>query len=157
MTVTFRPLVALGLSAALALPLAVQAAEPEDAIDYRQSALSVMAWQLGPMGDMAQGDIEYDAEEFATRANNLAAVAHLPWEGFMEGTLQGDDHDAETDALAKIADDWEGFEEKQETFKQEAATLAQMVEDGEEFNALRGQVGAVGNSCKGCHDDFRAE
>lgn len=157
MTVTFRPLLALGLSAALALPLVAQAAEPEDAIHYRQSALSVMGWQMGPMGAMAQGDIEYDADEFATRANNLAAVAHLPWEGFTEGTLQGDDHGVETDALADIGDDWEGFEERQETFKQEAATLAQMVDDGEEFSALRRQVGAVGKSCKGCHDDFRAE
>lgn len=157
MTVTFRPLLALGLSAALALPLAAQAAEPKDAIDYRQSALTVMGWQMGPMGAMAQGDIEYDEQEFATRANNLADVAHLPWEAFMEGTLRGDGHGVETGALAKIDDDWEGFEERQETFKQEAATLARMVEDGEEFNALRRQVGAVGNSCKGCHDDFRAE
>ncbi|MDY7117590.1 cytochrome c [Halomonas sp. SSL-5] len=157
MTVTLRPLLSLGLSAALMLPLAAQAAEPEDAIEYRQSALRVMAWQLGPMGDMAQGDIDYDEEEFATRARNLASVAHLPWEGFMEGTLRGDDHTAETDALAKIGDDWSGFEEKQETLKQEVATLARMVDDDEEFSALRRQVGAVGNSCKGCHDDFRAE
>lgn len=157
MTVTFRPLLALGLSAALALPLAAQAADPEDAIHYRQSALSVMGWQMGPMGAMAKGDIEYDADEFATRANNLAAVAHLPWEGFTEGSLQGDDHGVETDALAEIGEDREGFAERQETLKQETATLAQMVDDGEDFSALRRQVGAVGKSCKGCHDDFRAE
>ncbi|TDB05494.1 c-type cytochrome [Halomonas marinisediminis] len=157
MTVTFRPLIALGLSATLALPIVAQAAEPEDAIHYRQSALSVMGWQMGPMGAMAKGDMEYDEEAFATRANNLAAVAHLPWEGFMEGTLRGDGHGVETGALAKIGDDWAGFEERQKTFEQEAATLAQMVKDGEAFSALRAQVGAVGKSCKGCHDDYRAE
>lgn len=157
MTVMFRPLIALGLSAALTLPLAAQAAEPEDAINYRQSALTVMGWQMGPMGAMAQGDMEYDEKEFATRAHNLAAVAHLPWEGFMEGTLRGDGHGVETGALAKIGDDWEGFEKRREAFKQEAATLAQIVDDGEEFSALRRQVGAVANSCKSCHDDYRAE
>ncbi|MGM1052045.1 MAG: c-type cytochrome [Pseudomonadota bacterium] len=157
MSVTLRSLLTLGLSAAIILPLTVLAADPEDAIDYRQSALRVLAWQLGPMGDMAQGDIDYDEELFATRTANLAAAANLPWEGFMEGTLQGDDHGAETDALAKIGDDWDGFREKQETFQQEAATLVQLVSNGEEFNVLRRQVGAVANSCKGCHDDFRAD
>ncbi|WP_404297556.1 c-type cytochrome [Halomonas sp.] len=157
MTVTLRSLLTLGLSAALILPLTAQAVDPEDAIEYRQSALRILAWQLGPMGDMAQGDIDYDEEHFATRAANLAAAANLPWEGFMEGTLQGDGHGTETDALAKIGDEWDGFRESQETFQQEAATLAQMVNDGEEFNVLRRQVGAVANSCKGCHDDYRAD
>jgi len=157
MTVTFRPLLALGLSVALMLPVIAQAADPEDAIEYRQSALRVLAWQLGPMGDMAQGNIDYDEEVFTTRAANLAAAAHLPWEGFMDGTLQGDDHGTETRALAAIDDDWDGFHERRETFQQEAATLAQMVDDGEEFSALRRQVGAVANSCKGCHDNYRAD
>ncbi|MGE4532123.1 c-type cytochrome [Halomonas sp.] len=157
MTVTLRPLLALGLSAALALPLATQAAEPDEAIEYRQSALRVLAWQLGPMGAMAQGEIDYDAEVFATKAANLAAAAPLPWEGFMEGTLRDDGHGVETEALAKIGDDWEGFHERRDTFIEEANTLAQMVDDGEEFAALRKQVGAVANSCKGCHDNYRAE
>ncbi len=157
MIVKIRPLLALSFSAALVLSITAHAADPEDAIEYRQSALRVLAWQLGPMGDMAQGNIDYDEEVFATRAANLAAAANLPWEGFMEGTLQGDGHGADTDALAKIGDEWNGFRERQETFQQESATLLQMVDDGEEFNALRRQVGAVANSCKGCHDDYRAD
>ncbi len=157
MFVTFRPLLALGLSAALLLPVTAQAADPEDAIEYRQSALRVMAWQLGPLGAMAQGDIDYDADVFAAKTDNLAAVAHLPWEGFMEGTLRGDDHAAETDALAAIADNWDDFEERQTTFQQEAGTLAQLVQDDAEFADLRRQVGAVANSCKGCHDEYRAD
>lgn len=157
MTVTFRPLLALGLSATLALPLAAQAAEPDEAIEYRQSALRVLAWQLGPMGAMAKGEIDYDAEVFASRAANLAAVAPLPWEGFMEGTLRDDGHGVETEALAKIGDDWEGFHERRDTFIEEANTLAKMVENGEEFADLRQQVGAVADSCKGCHDNYRAE
>ncbi|MFP4137695.1 MAG: c-type cytochrome [Halomonas sp.] len=157
MTVIFRPLLALGLAAALALPLAAQAADPEDAIEYRQSALRVLAWQLGPMGDMAKGDIEYDEEEFATRAANLAAAAPLPWEGFMDGTLRDDGHGVETDALADIDDDWDDFHERRDTFVEEADTLAKMVEDGEEFANLRRQVGTVADSCKSCHDEYRAE
>ncbi|WP_290783850.1 cytochrome c [Halomonas sp.] len=158
MTMTFRPLLAsLGVSAALLTSASAQALEVDKAIEYRQDALRVMAFQIGPLGDMAQGNIDYDADEFALRANNLASLAHLPWEAFIEGSLQGDDHGVDTDALAKIGDEWDGFRQRQETFQQESATLAQMVDDGEEFNALRRQVGAVANSCKACHDDYRAD
>ena len=158
MTMTFRPLLAsLGVSAALLTSASAQALEVDKAIEYRQDALRVLAFQIGPLGDMAQGNIDYDAEEFALRTNNLASLAHLPWEAFIEGSLQGDDHDVATDALAKIGDEWTGFRERQETLQQESATLAQMVDDGEEFSVLRRQVGAVANSCKGCHDDYRAD
>ncbi|QTF91094.1 cytochrome c [Halomonas sp. BM-2019] len=158
MAVTFRPLLAtLGLSALLLVPASAQALEVDKAIEYRQDALRVMAWQLGPMGDMAQGDIDYDAEAFARRASNLAAVSHLPWEGFIEGSLRNDGHGIETRALAAIGDDWADFEERQATLRQEAATLAEMAEAGEEFNALRRQVGAVVNSCRACHDNYRAD
>lgn len=75
----------------------------------------------------------------------------------MEGTLRDDGHGVETEALAKIGDDWEGFHERRDTFIEEANTLAKMVENGEEFADLRQQVGAVANSCKGCHDNYRAE
>ena len=90
MTVTLRPLLAtLGFSAALLAAASAQALEVDKAIEYRQDALRVMAFQTGPLGDMVQGNIDYDAEEFALRAGNLAALAHLPWEAFIEGSLQG--------------------------------------------------------------------
>lgn len=156
MTVTFRPLLAsLGLSAALLASASAQALEVDKAIEYRQDALRVMAFQTGPLGDMVQGNIDYDAEAFTLRANNLASLAHLPWEAFIEGSLQGDDHGIETDAMAAIADDMDDFNARAETLVEETATLAQMANDGEEFNALRRQMGSVVNTCRGCHDNYR--
>ncbi|AXY41516.1 c-type cytochrome [Halomonas alkalicola] len=158
MTATRRSLLApLGLCAALLASASAQALEVDKAIEYRQDALRVMAFQTGPLGDMVQGNIDYDAEEFALRAGNLAALAHLPWEAFIEGSLQGDGHGIETRALAVIGDDWAGFEERQATFRREAATLAEMVDDQAEFSDLRRQMGAVVNSCRGCHDNYRAD
>ncbi|MGQ7248330.1 c-type cytochrome [Halomonas sp. V046] len=128
----------------------------EDAIEYRQDALGVMAWQIGPLGQMAQGKREFDAEIFAQRAANLAAVAPLPWEGFVEGSLQNDDHGAETDALPAIADDRADFDERNQALVKETATLAELAR-GEDRDAMFEQVAKVGNTCKGCHDNFRAE
>ncbi|MDR9440811.1 MAG: cytochrome c [Halomonas sp.] len=131
-------------------------ADVDKAIEYRQDALSVMAWQIGPLGDMAQGKIDYDAEEFARRAENLDAVADLPWEGFVEGSLRGDNHGVDTDALAEIADDWEDFESRQQALVEEAAKLAELAQ-GDDFAAMRQQVASVADTCKGCHDNYRAE
>lgn len=156
MTVTRSSLLA---ATALAVALTASAgaqADAEQNIDYRQDALSVMAWQIGPLGDMAQGKIEFDAEEFTRRAENLAAVAPLPWEGFVEGSLQGDGHGIETDALSAIADDWEDFESRQQALIEESATLAELAQ-GDDVAAMRRQVAAVANTCKGCHDDYKAE
>ncbi|WP_416140638.1 c-type cytochrome [Halomonas sp. HK25] len=156
MTVTFRPLLtSLGLSAALLSSASVQALEVDKAIEYRQSALRVMAFQTGPLGDMVQGDIDYDAEDFALRANNLASLAHLPWEAFIEGSLQNDDHGIATEAMAVIADNRDDFISRQETLVDETDTLAQMANDGAEFDELRRQMGTVVDTCRGCHDNYR--
>ncbi|MCL7939122.1 cytochrome c [Halomonas sp. ATCH28] len=155
------PLSRLPLIAAATLSTALLAstssqADVDKAIEYRQDALGVMAWQIGPLGDMAQGKVDYDAEEFARRAENLAGVAHLPWEGFVEGSLRGDDHGVDTDALADIADDRADFESRQQTLIEETATLAELAR-GDDFTAMRRQVATVADTCKGCHDNYRAE
>ncbi|TDR57401.1 cytochrome c556 [Halomonas ventosae] len=148
-------LIAATLTTALLASTSSQA-DVDKAIEYRQDALGVMAWQIGPLGDMAQGKIDYDAETFARRAENLAAVAPLPWEGFVEGSLRGDDHGVDTDALADIAEDWEDFESRQQTLIEETATLAELAR-GDDFAAMRRQVATVADTCKGCHDNYRAE
>ena len=157
MTVTLRTcLAACGLSVGLAIAGTAQANDIEDAIHYRQSALSVIGWQLGPLGAMAQGDIDYDAEEFAYRAENLAFLVSLPWEGFVEGSLRDDGHGVDTDALAAIADDWEDFESRQQTLIEQTATLAELAQ-GDDFAAMRQQVADVAQTCRGCHDNYRAD
>ncbi|MFY0988955.1 c-type cytochrome [Halomonas sp. C05BenzN] len=157
MTVTSKPwLATLGLSLGLLASASVQAVDVDKAIQYRQDALRVMAWQMGPLGDMAQGNIDYDAERFALRAGNLAALAGLPWEGFVEGSLRGDGHGMDTDALAAIGDDRDDFEARHQSLVEETATLAALAE-GDDFAAMRRQVASVANTCKGCHDNYRAE
>lgn len=142
------------LATALSTAAIAQEIEPADAIDYRQSAFSVMAWHFGPMGQMAQGKIDYDAEEFASRAQTVNAVAGLPWEGFIDGSYMGDAHGVDTDALAKITDNLDDFQERKDTFMGNTATLAEVAQDGD-FDASRRAFAAVANSCKGCHDNYR--
>lgn len=145
------PLLALA-SLTGGLATAAQADDIGDAITYRQSAMEVIAWQLGPMSQMVKGDIDYDAEAFAERARRVANLAPLPWEGFIEGSY---DHKG-TDALTKIADNREDFDSKAQAFQDAAMQLAEVAGDGS-FDAVRAQFAKLGRSCKACHDDYRAE
>lgn len=149
------PLLGL-LCAGLTLTAAAQANDIQDAIEYRQSALRTLVWHFGPMGQMAQGRIDYDAEEFARRADNVAALAGLPWEGFVEGSLRGDGHGVDTDALAIIAENLDDFAARQATLREETAALAEVAAGGD-FNAVRRQFANVANTCRGCHDNYRAD
>ena len=73
------------LTAALLLvtlsTLAVAHEEEEEeghskAIDYRNSVMTVLKWNIGPMGKMVKGEMPYDEAAFARHAKDLAAVAH---------------------------------------------------------------------------------
>lgn len=84
----------LTLAAAVALPALVSAnpafKKTDDAIAYRQQTFQLMRIQIGNMGDMLKGKVEFNAETFQMRANNAAALSKMPWEAFYTGTDKGD-------------------------------------------------------------------
>ncbi|MGI9500447.1 MAG: cytochrome c, partial [Geminicoccaceae bacterium] len=47
------------------------------AVKARQGFMQVVAFQLGPLGAMAKGEMEYNAELAASNAKNLAALAAM--------------------------------------------------------------------------------
>ncbi|MBF8221603.1 c-type cytochrome [Halomonas sp. 328] len=149
----------LGMLSLCGLSLLAQPALADDierAIDYRQAALKTLAGNFGPLGAMAQGRIDYDAEAALLRAERVAALAPMPWEGFLEGSLRGDGHGLDTDALAAIGDDWDDFASRQQALIDESQRLAEVAQQ-DDFNALRRQVAATANTCRSCHDAYRAD
>nr|WP_298415129.1 cytochrome c [uncultured Halomonas sp.] len=155
-----RVLMSLGIAASLLMASAITQAADEkqlkEAIEYRQSAFSVMGWNFDPLGAMAKGDMEYDAEEAAMRAERVAMLAKMPWEGFIEGSLRDGAHGADTDALAKIADNRDDFESLQTEMEDATTKLAEVAQQ-DDYAALRQQVAATGKTCKNCHDEYRAD
>lgn len=65
----FRRITVLALAASLALPAVAQANEA--AINARKSLMSLIAFNFGTLGGMAQGRIEYDAEAAQAAADHL--------------------------------------------------------------------------------------
>ncbi len=81
MTKKFACIVALGF-AALSSPAMAQFAKPEDAVKYRQSALTLMNTHLLRIAAMANGRVPYDAKVASENAELLATLSRLPWAGF---------------------------------------------------------------------------
>ena len=131
---------------------AAQDMKPDRAIHYRQGALTTMAWHFGVLAAMAKGDRPYDKDEAVRRANNVAALSRLPWEGFAPGTEQG----APTKAKPEIWKDPAKFKELQDRYIEEAGKLQTVAQNGDQ-NAFKSQVGATGKACGNCHDEFRSK
>ena len=74
---------------ALSAPASAQFAKPEDAIKYRQSALTVMANHFGRIGAMVNGRVPFDAKVAAENAEIVSDMSKLPWAAFGPGTDKG--------------------------------------------------------------------
>ena len=134
------------------LPAAAQFQKPEDAIKYRQAAYTVMASHFGRIGAMAAGRVPFDAKAAADNAVIVSDMAKLPFTAFAEGTDKGLPHRAKPEIWKEAAK----FKAAGEKMQAEVAKLDAAAKAGN-LDAIKAAVGAVGSSCKACHDDFRAE
>ncbi|MBC7916454.1 MAG: cytochrome c [Rhodoferax sp.] len=136
---------------ALSVPAMAQFAKPEDAIKYRQSALFVMQQNFARVATMAAGRAPFDAKVAAESAANAEFMSKLPWVAFGEGTDKG----GNTKAKAEIWSDKAKFMEYSEKMQGEMTKLNAAAKTGN-LDSIKAAVGAVGGSCKTCHDAFRS-
>jgi len=140
------------LAALVSLPAAAQFQKPEDAIKYRQSALTVMANHLGRIGAMAKGTVPFDTGAATANAQIVVTMSKLPWVAFGEGTDKG----MPTRAKPEIWKEQAKFKDLQGKMQGEAEKLEAAAKSGN-LEAVKTAVGDIGKACKACHDDFRAE
>jgi cytochrome c556 len=124
-----------------------QFAKPEDAIKYRQSALSVMGTHTGRLGAMVAGRVPFDAKVAQDNADIIATMAKLPWQGFGAGTES-------PKAKANIWTDAAKFKGNSDKLSADADRLAAAAKSGN-LDQIRAAFGAYAGNCKTCHDDFR--
>lgn len=137
---------------AIAAPASAQFAKPEDAIKYRQSALSVMGTHFGRIGAMVNGKIPFDAKAAVENAEIVAEMAKLPWAAFGPGTDKG----GNTKAKPEIWTEQAKFKENSEKFVAEATKLASAAKTGN-LDTLKTAFTSTAGSCKACHDAFRKD
>ena len=134
------------------LPAAAQFQKPEDAIKYRQAAFTVMSTHFGRIAAMAQGKVPFDAKAAADNAAIVAEMSKLPYSAFGEGTDKGLPQRAKPEVWKEPAK----FRAAADKMQGEVAKLDAAAKTGS-LDAIKTAAGAVGQSCKACHDDFRAD
>jgi len=128
---------------------AIAQAKPEVLVKQRQAAMTLIGKYFGPMAGMAQGKIPFNAGVVQRNAGFVDNLSRMPWDGFDASTRSID-----TKALPAVYDNAAKFKEAASRLENEAAKLVAVSKGGDE-GAIKAQIGAVGKSCGGCHNDFR--
>ena len=149
-----KPVAALVSVAALALsPLALSHLdENEFHQSYRQSYFALMGANFGPMGAMVKGEMPWNQEQLQGFADDFNAVASLNLlRGFPDGSDKGT-----TRAKPEIWENRDDFAQKLSDMQAAAKDLGVAVKGGDRA-AIAQQVGAVGQTCKACHDEYKSK
>ena len=139
------------LAATIALPAAAQFQRPEDAVKYRKSAFFVMGQHFGRLNAVAQGRVPYEPVSTTVNAEIVQLMSTLPWAGFVDGTDKGD-----TRALPKIWAERAQFDAGAVKLREETTKLVAAAKSNN-LDQLKAAVGAVGQTCKACHDNYRKD
>jgi cytochrome c556 len=147
-------MIAAGVTAGAGV--AVSGEAEDKAIKARQSVMQLLSFNLGKLGAMVKGDMAYDAEQAMIAANNLKAVASIRQDAMWPQGSAMEDAGMEGKTWAKKAA-WDTYPEvanKHKALVEAADRMAEAAGGG--VDAIKGAIGAVGASCKGCHENFRA-
>lgn len=112
----------------------------------RMDLMKSVGGNMKVLGDMAKGETAFDAGKAQQAAGNIADHARSIESAFAERALH-----EESEATAKIWDDWSGFLSKAEGLEA-AATAAS---GAGSLDALRAAMGDLGGACKACHETYR--
>jgi cytochrome c556 len=129
-----------------------KATKAQRTIEYRQSALYLLGWNIGPIAGMVKGEIPFDAKAVELRATRLAQIAPMIAEGFPADSQTG----APTKAKPEIWQNMDDFKSKAATLEQVTAKFAETARTGDPKLIAAG-LGEVGNACKSCHDKYKAD
>jgi cytochrome c556 len=145
-------ILAVAATVAALSPLVAHAqfAKPEDAIKYRQSAFSVLGNHFGRLGAMVNGRVPYDAKIAADNAALVATLAKLPGGAFPVGSESG----LNTRAKPEI---WKDNAKFAAAFDKMVDATGKLPAAAGDPAALKTAFGAVGATCKACHDDYRRD
>jgi cytochrome c556 len=140
------------IAAALPLTAHAQFAKPEEAVKYRQSALSLMGTHFSRIGAVVRGAAPFDAQQVQDNAALVQTMSVLPWQGFVAGTDKG----VPTRAKPEIWSDSAKFKTAQDNMIKAVANLSAVSKSGN-LDQVKTAFGDAGRACKACHDDFRKD
>jgi cytochrome c556 len=124
------------------------AAEPEDIIKYRKAVMKSQGGHMSAAAEIVKGKVDF-ARDLPYHAEALAASLHNVAELFPTGSDFG-----ETRAKPEVWNKRVEFEKAVTAGAQAGAAFLAAVKSNDRA-AIQEKFGALAETCKGCHKDFR--
>ncbi len=153
MKIVVKTTACLILLTALSSPALADPAD--DAIDARRGYFQVVKFNAAPLISMAKGEMDYDAKKSQAYADNLQALAKMSTGAMYPPGSDSTAKKGKTRALPAIWSSYPAIAEKSKAWKTAVKELSGTAGGG--LDMLRSKIGALGASCKGCHDNYRAK
>jgi len=153
-----KMLISLALAATLTTPFvtakeASSEKQANTAVQFRQAVLQLVRSNMGPLGAMAKGQIDYDAEVMRVNAMRIEQLSLMMGDYFELDTRK---FSLKTEAADAIWEEMGDFESKRQDMVDAAANLQKVAIAKDEAN-YRSAIGTLGSTCKACHDKFKTE
>ena len=127
----------------------------KQAVESRRAAFTLIGNNFRYFGAVAKGAAPYDDAQAAKRAARIALLSSIPSENFPDGSNVGE---PESKAKADIWSNRAAFDKKLKEFEEHATSLKEVVaKEKGASEAFKTAVAALGQDCKGCHDDFKVK
>ena len=140
-----NPFATVALSTCL---VAIAASASEGEVNYREQTMKAIGGHMGAIVGIIRGEVPH-TDQLPTHANAMADLAEIAPTLFPESSKGGD-------ALDAIWEDAEDFASKLDAFREAADNFKKAVET-DDSGEVRAAFMGMGQACKGCHDDYRAE
>lgn len=124
----------------------------EQALKYRKAVYQAIAWNMGPLGAMAQDKAPFDAADFALRADRVAALTPMLAESYIPETKGIANSRLKEEMWSNRSD----FDGKMKTLVERSARLAQVAK-GSDAAASKAAFFDMANACKACHEKYRSD
>lgn len=119
------------------------------AFEFRSSVMKAIQYKMTLVGNMAEGEIPANDAAFRKDTADVAALAAMAADGFIPNSaVEG------SAALPEIWTNMSDFQAKAADFQNAAQALATAAQQSG-FEGAKGMVGAVRQTCGGCHRPYR--
>jgi len=135
---------------AATLGLAACSSPTHPDVKARQDIMKNYGDSMKVMGGMVKEPNTFDASVFQEQAAFLAEESKNPWSHFVDAEAVGN---AKEEVWSNNAD----FIARSEDFQQASAELNMAASTATKASDIEAAFGAVGKSCKSCHDDYQVE
>jgi cytochrome c556 len=144
----------LGVAALGFASTALADLKPEEQIQYRQAGYSFMSWNMGKIKANLEGD--YNEAQVAAAANAIAAIANSGMGALYGPGTDKDIGDVKTRVKPELFQEMENVGKIAGNFVAAADNLAAVAATGDQVE-VSGAFGKLGEACKACHDEYRAD